>query len=537
MVRTVTSTPLANGRGLILLLAGVAAGGCDRAVDIDVRLVNPCNQDAVSAVDFIKLEPRGTGIDSPGLTTEVATTEGAAAGIRVPLVRDFQLVATGHKRTFDAPAAAIGVSEKYDLTNASGTVSISVPFALVDTFYKTTSLTAPSACSRLSRARYGASATYLPASGKVLIVGGAVLADAQLEYARQIELYDPATGAFSVADVELPVGAGRAFHSATLLADGRVLIAGGESLSMSARQTLRSALIVDARDPDHISLSTGIAMRDARQGHTAVSLASGKVLIAAGEAITPGQPTSYLASLELYDPALGAFSVPVDAHGTPVRLGAARFAHSGTLLASGADLLVAGGMNASGPVTSLEIVHVEPATSAVGVSTATASIGVGPIAHAAALAAKGTVLLAGGYATVGDAFPAAGVATRALAGVEMWKVDARGALVRVCSGALTMGRGFHSVSMAGRRAIFVGGRGPSGMMLASGEVAEILGAGSSCFGDTPEVDAMTDARTEHAVVPLPSGELLVLGGRQRDGTEPFGHSIDSAEVYAPAREP
>jgi len=42
---------------------------------------------------------------------------------------------------------------------------------------------------------------------------------------------------------------------------------------------------------------------------------------------------------------------------------------------------------------------------------------------------------------------------------------------------------------------------------------------------------MADARSQHAVAALESGEILVLGGRQTDS------SIGSAEVFSPAREP
>jgi hypothetical protein len=56
----------------------------------------------------------------------------------------------------------------------------------------------------------------LLADGRVLVAGGRELASAQL--------YDPATGEFSVAG---SMGARRTEHSATLLTNGAVLLAGG----------------------------------------------------------------------------------------------------------------------------------------------------------------------------------------------------------------------------------------------------------------------------------------------------------------------
>jgi hypothetical protein len=57
--------------------------------------------------------------------------------------------------------------------------------------------------------------------GKVLIAGGTGAGSQQLASA---ELYDPATGTFSNAT---DLVAGRRQHTATLLPDGTVLIAGG----------------------------------------------------------------------------------------------------------------------------------------------------------------------------------------------------------------------------------------------------------------------------------------------------------------------
>jgi hypothetical protein len=77
----------------------------------------------------------------------------------------------------------------------------------------------------LATVRTGHTATLLP-NGRVLTVGGADAVDDSLaaNILASVELYDPATGTFSPAG---SMATGRQSQTATLLADGRVLIAGG----------------------------------------------------------------------------------------------------------------------------------------------------------------------------------------------------------------------------------------------------------------------------------------------------------------------
>jgi hypothetical protein len=116
------------------------------------------------------------------------------------------------------------------------------------------------------------------------------------------------------------MSAPRAYHTATLLPDGKVLVAGGVS---DVSVSLASAEIYD---PVSASWSATGAMSSPRAGHVAISLANGKVLALGGSATFA----------EVYDPASGTWSA--------VRQPAApyRYAFSATLLQSG-KVLVAGG--------------------------------------------------------------------------------------------------------------------------------------------------------------------------------------------------
>lgn len=523
-------------------VAGLAA--CGSPVNIRVSLVDPCNQAAVDTMDFLRIEPRGEGIDSLGLSTTAAREDGTTPEIQIPLVEDFQLVVTGHRGAFDAPASGIGVSSKTNLAAAAGEVDIQVPFALVNSFYKTTSLGDPEQCTDLRVGRYGATATYIPDNGKVLIVGGAALVPVtpdvtQLEYTRIVEMYDPATGTFEQVD-ELRVGQNRMFHSATYLGDGQVLIAGGEARVDSETVALRSAFIIDAQDPDDVrSRSETLVLREARTGHTATRLPDGRVLVVGGRDLVGNRPQDqlYSGTLELFDPQQGAFVYVNDAMGNSLSIDA-RYGHS-TMLMPAQDgappqLMVAGGMNEQGPVLGVQLVTLQGGTGSA--ADAADQIGVGPIFHAASMTETGQVLLSGGYGRVEDAEPSGALPDNPSASVEMWTLDG-GTLRRTCTGNLVEGRGFHTSTTVGRRAVFVGGRGPTGQPLATAEVA-LLALGASCFAQPPQTQMMSDPRTRHAVTRIESsGELLIIGGRRQESATDFGQSLSTAEIFSPAREP
>jgi hypothetical protein len=505
---------------------------CGSKLEIDVELVNPCNRDVLAEVDFLRFEPRGQDIDSAGLA-RVEPIDSKTAIIPVVPASDFQLVVTGHKGSFDGPAAAAGVSPQYDLVATDGPISIQVPMALLDDFYKTTNLEKPDTCSAMSVARYGATATFVPQNGRVIIIGGATVLNGNLDYKRTIEAYNPFTGTFD-AIAELPFGGQRAFHTATLLTDGRILVVGGEARVEQSRNSLRSALIVDTRDLAKVQIMSTAALRDERTGHTAVRLADGRVLVAGGRKLNPGairsEDHTYLDTIEIYDPARGLFVVP---GGTGV-MSARRFAHSGTVLKTGRDVVIAGGFNEAGPATRAEVIRVM--TDNVTIVPAAEDLGVGAIHHAAGLAEDGRVLFSGGYGAIADAEPQGGAPLRPSSSVEMWSFnDATGQIAKACTSQLNVGRGFHSVSMVGRRAVFVGGRDPTGATSSSAEVAT-LSTGAGCFAAIPAQRQMADDRAQHTAVQLGTGEVLIVGGLTQSAGQELWSSVAGVEVFSPARE-
>jgi uncharacterized protein (TIGR03437 family) len=208
----------------------------------------------------------------------------------------------------------------------------------------------------------GLSATLLK-SGAVLIVGGSYAPSSA-------ELYDPVSGRFVSAG---STAAPHSYHTATLLADGRVLIAGG----LNAGQSSNAAEIFDPASGKFTSIAS---LGSPREGHTATLLQDGRVLIAGG-ADTASGGGSALNTAELFDPVANTFS-PVD-HS----MLAQRFAHYAVLLGSG-QVLIGGGF----PNISAELFDPVSQT-----FTLTGIMTVPRGAATATLLSSGQVLVAGGF--------------------------------------------------------------------------------------------------------------------------------------------
>jgi N-acetylneuraminic acid mutarotase len=222
-------------------------------------------------------------------------------------------------------------------------------------------------------------ATLLP-DGRVLVAGGLV-ADTGLAAA---ELYDPRTGSWTATGSMIQ---GRAWHTATLLQDGTVLVTGGLSTVSDtpggADIELASAELYDPRTG---SWSTAGSMTEARSGPTATRLPDGRVLVAGGWGSTePFGPK--LASSELFDPATRTWTA---SGSLPEPFGG----HTAILLANGM-VLIAGGDVPRGPGAAGSA-HAAVYDAAVGTWTATRSMTTARLAQAAALLPDGRVLVSGG---------------------------------------------------------------------------------------------------------------------------------------------
>lgn len=248
----------------------------------------------------------------------------------------------------------------------------------------------------MSTGRSAHSATTLQ-GGKVLIAGGngCLFSTYYFYYSgscvlNSAEIYDPANGTFTKLAVNMSTT--RDMHTATLLPDGRVLLAGGSGPS------------AELYDPSSGKFVATGNMSAPRSGHTATLLNNGKVLVVGGTNMTGA-----LASAELYDPAAGTFAITGS-------LANGRTFHTATLLGNG-KVLIAGGSGSQSNVSLSTAELYDPST---GTFSATGSLGTSRVNHTATLLSNNKVLVAGGntngnpsasaelYDVAGGAFTATG---------------------------------------------------------------------------------------------------------------------------------
>jgi hypothetical protein len=347
----------------------------------------------------------------------------------------------------------------------------------------------------------------------LLLVNLAPLADAQ---------------SFSATD---SMGVERDSHTATLLANGKVLVAGGEDADGSPLNT------AEVYDPATGTFSDTGSMSAARFAHTATLLANGKVLVTGGFGAT-----ALLASAELYDPGSGTFSATGN-------LNRARYSHTATLLGNGMVLIIGGDNASSNPIADAELY--DP-TLGPGTFSLSATLAAARSMHTATLLPNGTVLVAGG---------------KGLSGVLLTSAELfAGNSFSPTTGSLAIARRSHTATLTDGKVLITGGSAfagaesydpgtgqflPAGSMAATprfNHTATLLNDGTTLVaggvdgsfnafadaelhagGSFSTTGSMGAARGFHTATLLSDGKVLVAGG--------IGSSfaaVDSAELYSPA---
>jgi N-acetylneuraminic acid mutarotase len=317
-------------------------------------------------------------------------------------------------------------------------------------------------------------ATLLP-NGKILVAGGtngpSVLNSA--------ELYNPATQT-SVATAG-PMFNDRDLHSATLLPDGRVLIAGGFTTNAFSTDSTNGAEIYY---PDtSVFIPTG-SMNVARRGHTATLLSDGTVMVIGG--MTTGG--TIIGTSEIYRSTTSVWEViAATAPLLPARTG-----HTATLLKDG-TVLVIGGTNSVGPLNS--VYRFNPMNPTAGWA-AQASLPTALYQHTATMLFDGRVLVAGGNNGFGE-----------ISNSYIFDPQAN---TWTSVGALFSPRYGHTATLLPNGTVMIsGGNTRSGVVPVEIEVFHV---DASAWESLPGVGLADGPRTFHTMTLTPDGGVYALGG-------------------------
>lgn len=332
----------------------------------------------------------------------------------------------------------------------------------------------------MSVPRFDHTATLLP-SGKVLVAGGETRLVGCCPVPTSIaELYDPATGNWTIAGA---MTTPRERHTATLLFNGKVLVVGGAGDNPNPTTLLSSA---ELYDPDRRTWSQTGSLNARREGHTATLLPNGKVLIAGGRGVA-GDYIDSLSSSELYDPATETWV-------TTGAMNTIRNDHTATLLPNG-KVLVAGGFGHWNFTLSSSELY-DPAT---GTWTTTGAMTIERGIPTATLLPNGKVLVASGYEfdwTGGHYLPDAELFDP---GTETWTATSRLDTAVIGNPAVLLPDG---------KVLVMGGYSPGGIFLSSVNLHD------PATGAWTPTGSMTTPRKNHTATLLNNGKVLVAGGYQ-----------------------
>ena len=229
-------------------------------------------------------------------------------------------------------------------------------------------------------ARGGFPATLLK-DGRVLVAGGF---GASTYFLASAEIYDPATGIWNTTG---SLHTGRQQHSAILLPNGKVLVTGGNTSRECAEFCATTTAGSELFNPATGTWSKVGSMTIPRAFFTLTRLTDGKVLAAGGRIEVGNNVYSSIAYADLYDPASKKWS----ATGA---IGTSRSNHSATRLPDGRVLVAGGWTGGPGSLNSIDTAEVyDPVT---GAWSATGSMSTIRERHVAFLLAAGQVLVAGG---------------------------------------------------------------------------------------------------------------------------------------------
>ena len=293
------------------------------------------------------------------------------------------------------------------------------------------------------------------------------------------------TGTFTYLEA---MGIDRLAHTATLLEDGRLLVAGGRGRGAGRWPETRASTQIF--DPDSGAWSSAAQMARKRDAHTAALLEDGRVMALGGRDFQ-----KYHNSTEVYDPA-------ADTWIAGPKMSTKRFDHASVLLGDG-TVLVMGGTN----ILLAPVEVAETCDAAAETCTLTGPMSQARAQHTATMLQEGRVLVSGGSrGGVGTDAPAFDTAEIYDPEAGEWSTVA----------GMSVGHSRHTATLL-----------QDGRVLVTGGTGKITAAElfDPATGTWSSAGSMSQWRAQHVAVLLADGRVLIVGG--------IGN-LASAEVYDPA---
>jgi len=407
---TITSaSPMSGAAGVVVTISGTNFGSSQGSSTVKFNGTS-ATPTGWSATQIVVPVPSGattgslvvhtSGVDVNAGTFRIVTISSIAvspanATLPVYSVQRFAAIATNSDQTTEdisasvswsssAPSVGTITSAGIFTTVGQGQTTIQATFG---SFNNSTTLTIQGRSfvpvATFIQARQAHTATLLP-NGQVLLAGGygGTAGSGSYDVLNTAEIYDPTSKAiFETGGLATQ----RENHSATLLTNGKVLVAGGVTPMPGGGGFYEDTATAELYDPTGGTFTATGSLNTARDSQAAVLLPNGKVLIVGGYLYNEGYFGS-TASAEIYDPSTGQFT-------STGSMSVARAGCTATLLNNG-TVLVAGGVSGFSLWSTSEIYDPSTGQFSSGPNLPAAEYG-----QSATLLSNGTVMLAGGTTT------------------------------------------------------------------------------------------------------------------------------------------
>ncbi len=454
----------------------------------------------LEGVTHLRLRVTGEGLDTP---IERITP----VDIRP---EDIPVIPPGARRVLEVrgytgePSSAgsvvsVGRSVPFEMPEQGApSAPVRVTLRRINTFVGVESSLVPGSCLDLTEPRAGHTATLLP-DGRVVLAGGVrVSSEGQTETLSSVEILDPQAGTLThLPDPGLGGAVRRAFHTASLMLDGRVALVGGESQLLGELAIpLRTAVVFDPATERVQQFDLAVA----RSRHAAATDITGRILVVGGV----GADGLVVSNPEGVEPAAGrSFTVP-----TPVpRLGAAV-----VTLPDNQRIAVIGGSD--GNELSREVLTFSFSGGTYSLSNPLVLLRQARRDAAATPFAEGQKLLVtGGYSLPGNPEDN----PRPVSASEL--IDFQAPTPTLSAGPSIVARGdLCAVSLPGGRVLTAGGRRvASEAGFESSGVVELITPTENLTGGVLGMVPVAPGRHLHTCTTLPDGSVLVAGGLASSG--------------------